>query len=105
MTLWFAEEAFTDEERRKWEPVPQRLVRRHEGSGRLSLYLASHAGAIDGILDRIREEAGEIQVFATGGFSDLIVPLCRTSMRVVPTLTLDGLVAIARRLGLWQPPA
>jgi len=39
---------FTDEERIKWAPVPQRLVRRHEGSGRLSLYLSSHAGAIQG---------------------------------------------------------
>ncbi len=39
---------FTDEERIKWKPVPQRLVRRHEGSGRLSLFLASHAGAIEG---------------------------------------------------------
>ena len=39
---------FTDEERAKFAPVPQRLVRRHEGSGRLSLYLASHIGRIHG---------------------------------------------------------
>ena len=39
---------FTDEERRRFAPVPQRLVRRHAGSGRLSLYLASHAGTIHG---------------------------------------------------------
>lgn len=39
---------FTDEERAKWEPVPQRLVRRHPRTGRLNLYLASHAGAIRG---------------------------------------------------------
>ncbi|MBI1244074.1 MAG: TauD/TfdA family dioxygenase [Alphaproteobacteria bacterium] len=39
---------FTDDERLKWAPVPQRLVRRHPGSGRLCLYLASHAGAIQG---------------------------------------------------------
>jgi alpha-ketoglutarate-dependent 2,4-dichlorophenoxyacetate dioxygenase len=30
------------------QPVPQRLVRRHTGSGRLSLYLSAHAGAIHG---------------------------------------------------------
>ena len=40
---------FTAEERLKWQPVPQRLVRRHPRSGRLSLYLASHAGAIRGL--------------------------------------------------------
>src|SRR5262249_46749220 len=34
---------FTDEERVKWAPVRQRLVRRHPTTGRLSLYLASHA--------------------------------------------------------------
>ena len=32
----------------KWAPVRQRLVRRHPTSGRLSLYLASHAGGIEG---------------------------------------------------------
>jgi len=39
---------FTDEEREKWAPVRQRLVRRHPRTGRLSLFLASHAGAIEG---------------------------------------------------------
>jgi alpha-ketoglutarate-dependent 2,4-dichlorophenoxyacetate dioxygenase len=39
---------FTEEERAKWAPVPHRLVRRHPRSGRLSLYLSSHAGAIRG---------------------------------------------------------
>jgi len=39
---------FTDEERRKFAPVQQRLVRRHPVTGRKSLYLASHAGAILG---------------------------------------------------------
>jgi alpha-ketoglutarate-dependent 2,4-dichlorophenoxyacetate dioxygenase len=39
---------FTEEEKIRFAPVPQRLVRRHMGSGRLSLFLASHAGAIQG---------------------------------------------------------
>ena len=39
---------FTAEDRIKYAQVQQRLVRRHAGSGRLSLYLASHAGAILG---------------------------------------------------------
>src|SRR3569833_1721395 len=37
---------FTNDERVKWTPVRQRLVRRHPRSGRLSLYLSSHAGEI-----------------------------------------------------------
>ena len=39
---------FTDAERAKWAPVRQGLVRRHPTTGRLSLYLASHAGGIEG---------------------------------------------------------
>ncbi len=45
-TLGF--DAFTDAEREKWATVRQRLVRRHPTTGRLSLYLSSHAGAIEG---------------------------------------------------------
>ena len=41
-------EDFTPTEREKWAPVRQRLVRRHPRTGRLSLYLSSHAGAIEG---------------------------------------------------------
>lgn len=37
---------FTDEEREKWKPVVQRLVRRHPRTDRLSLYLSSHIGTI-----------------------------------------------------------
>ena len=39
---------FTDEERRAFAPVTQRLVRTHPSTGRQSLYLASHAGTIIG---------------------------------------------------------
>jgi len=39
---------FTDEERARFRPVRQRLVRTHPVTGRKSLYLASHAGGIVG---------------------------------------------------------
>ena len=39
---------FTEEERRKWAPVRQRLVRVHPSTGRKSLYLASHIGELEG---------------------------------------------------------
>ena len=42
-------DGFTDDERHAFAPVRQRLVRRHPGSGRRSLFLASHIGAIDGM--------------------------------------------------------
>ncbi|HUB50458.1 MAG TPA: TauD/TfdA family dioxygenase, partial [Acetobacteraceae bacterium] len=39
---------FSDDERRRFAPVQQRLVRRHPSTGRKSLFLASHAGTIVG---------------------------------------------------------
>ena len=39
---------FTEAEREKWAAVRQRLVRRQPASDRISLYLSSHAGAIEG---------------------------------------------------------
>ncbi|MDP6692035.1 MAG: TauD/TfdA family dioxygenase [Alphaproteobacteria bacterium] len=39
---------FTDEERERFEPVRQVLLRTHPVTGRKSLYLSSHAGGIDG---------------------------------------------------------
>jgi alpha-ketoglutarate-dependent 2,4-dichlorophenoxyacetate dioxygenase len=41
-------EEWTEEERARNRPVPQRLVRRHPGSGRRSLFLSAHAGEIVG---------------------------------------------------------
>jgi alpha-ketoglutarate-dependent 2,4-dichlorophenoxyacetate dioxygenase len=38
----------TDEERQRFKPVRQRLVRTHPATGRKSLYLSSHAGSIVG---------------------------------------------------------
>ena len=46
-TLGFTE--WTEAERQKFAPVPQRLVRRHPVTGRRSLFLSSHIGAIEGM--------------------------------------------------------
>jgi alpha-ketoglutarate-dependent 2,4-dichlorophenoxyacetate dioxygenase len=40
---------YSDEEKAMFKPVRQRLVRRHPVTGRPSLYLSSHAGAIVGM--------------------------------------------------------
>ncbi len=45
-TLGFTD--FTEEDRKRFAPVLQRLVRRHPKTGRKSLFLSSHAGAIIG---------------------------------------------------------
>ena len=38
---------FTDDERIRFTPVRQRLIRRHPATGRASLFLSSHAGEIE----------------------------------------------------------
>lgn len=45
--LGFAD--YTEEEKKAFAPVPQRLVRRHPGSGRTSLYLSAHIGRVEGM--------------------------------------------------------
>jgi alpha-ketoglutarate-dependent 2,4-dichlorophenoxyacetate dioxygenase len=41
-------DAFSATETARCAPVPQRLVRRHQGSGRLALYLSAHIGRVQG---------------------------------------------------------
>ncbi len=41
-------DAFSEEEAERCKPMPQRLVRRHEPTGRLSLFLSAHIGRIQG---------------------------------------------------------
>lgn len=65
--------------------------------------LHGHAAAIDGMIARFARQMGVKKapdVFLTGGHADQVKALCTTPMLLVPTLTLDGLVDAARRLGL-----
>jgi alpha-ketoglutarate-dependent 2,4-dichlorophenoxyacetate dioxygenase len=57
---------FDDGEREAFRPVPQVLVRRLQDSGRMSLYIASHAGAIRGLADgEARALIDELMAHAT----------------------------------------
>lgn len=51
------------------------------------------ASQVDGMIDRIIEEMNctDAKIFATGGLSSLIVPLCKHNINLVPELTLIGL--------------
>jgi len=57
---------FDASEREAFAPVPQVLVRRLQDSGRMSLYIASHAGAIRGMADdEARQLIDELTAHAT----------------------------------------
>lgn len=54
------------------------------------------AAQVDGMIERIKEEVGckDAKVFATGGLSSLIVPLCKNEIVLLENLTLEGLQRI-----------
>ncbi len=57
---------FDEDERRAFAPVPQVLARKLPDSGRMSLYIASHAGAIRGMADdAARKLLDELTAHAT----------------------------------------
>ena len=57
-----------------------------------------NAAMLDGIVERVRDELGEMpSVVATGEFSSLIVPYCRQNVRLDQNLLLKGLRVIYLR--------
>lgn len=54
------------------------------------------ASQVDGMIERIKAEVGckDAKVFATGGLSSLIVPLCKNEITLLESLTLEGLLKI-----------
>lgn len=51
-----------------------------------------NASLVDGMIDRINEEAGEVlPVFATGGFAHVIIPHCKHEIKLDEYLVLKGL--------------
>ena len=60
--------------------------------------LYSNASALDGIIDRMEEELGEkCTVVATGGLSELVVPLCRKKIILDSNLLIKGLAIIYKK--------
>ena len=58
----------------------------------------SAAAAIDGIIDRLKEELGDdATVIATGGLANKIVPYCRRKIILDDNLLLKGLAVIYRK--------
>lgn len=74
--------------------VPPRVIGRRTDACIQSGVLFGAADAIDGLVGRIKGEWPRPEVpmvIATGGFAEVMAPLCRTFDRVEPHLTLRGL--------------
>lgn len=78
--------------------VPERILGKNTvESVQAGLYFGT-VGQVDEIVGRIQRELKEkALVVATGGLAELIAPQSQTIQQVCPTLTLDGLVAIAEK--------
>ncbi len=56
------------------------------------------ACAVDGMIERIEKELGEkCTVIATGGISNIIIPLCKHKIIIDDTLLLKGLIIIYKK--------
>ena len=78
---------------------PKKVIATNTISCMQSGVILGSASQVDGMVDRIKEEIGknEIIVFATGGLSSVIVPLCKNKIDIKPDFTLEGLLEIYKK--------
>lgn len=79
------------------EPIPHVIGKNTIDSMRSGL-LYGNAFMIDGMIESFEREVGEkCTVIATGGFSGVIKPLCKTDFILDESLILKGLLAIYKK--------
>jgi type III pantothenate kinase len=76
---------------------PETAIGRSSRAAIQSGVVFGFAGLIDGVVRRIEDELGEIQLLATGGLAEVIVPFTETIEHVDEMLTLKGLRLIHER--------
>ena len=78
--------------------APQCAIGRNTTESMQSGVVFAAADMLDGMIDRFAAEMGQPAVIlATGGAAACIVPACRHSIRLAPTLVLEWLLALYRR--------
>jgi type III pantothenate kinase len=76
---------------------PETAIGRSSRAAIQSGVVFGFAGLIDGVVRRIEEEMGEVELLATGGLASTIVPFTETIEEVDEMLTLKGLRLIHER--------
>jgi type III pantothenate kinase len=76
---------------------PETAIGRSSRAAIQSGVVFGFAGLIDGVVRRIEEEMGEVELLATGGLASTIVPFTETIDEVDEMLTLKGLRLIHER--------
>lgn len=73
---------------------PKRLIGTNTIDCMKSGILYGTASSIDGMIDRIKEEIGDVTVIATGGLAGTVVPLCKNKVILDDELLIKGLMII-----------
>ena len=78
---------------------PHRLLGKNTRDAVGAGVLRGHAMMVDGMLRAIAQELGakELPAALTGGYAAALLPLCGSTLRHLPSLTLEGLFEIARK--------
>lgn len=72
--------------------VPERIVAKNTADSIKSGAIFGNASMIDGMIDRVNEEIGEVlPVYATGGMSSMVLPHCKHKITRDEHLVLKGL--------------
>ena len=72
--------------------IPVKVIEKNTADCMRSGVLFGNAALIDGMIDRISAEFGtKLNVYATGGMADLVIPLCTHKIDVDEYLVLKGL--------------
>ena len=79
--------------------VPKKVIGTSTNTSMLSGIVFSSASAVDGMIERIKEEIGnkDCKVIATGGLSKVIIPACKNEILLCENLTLCGLLEIYKK--------
>ncbi|MCD8181401.1 MAG: type III pantothenate kinase [Firmicutes bacterium] len=74
--------------------VPKKLIGTNTPDCMKSGILYGTASSIDGMIDRIKEEIGDVTVVATGGLAGTVIPLCKNKVILDDELLIKGLMII-----------
>ena len=76
---------------------PKNLIGKNTIDCMNSGIIYGNASMIDGLIDRIKDEIGDVKVIATGGLSKLIIPYSKHEIIYDPDLLLKGLYYIYKK--------
>lgn len=77
--------------------APKSVIGKNTVDAMQSGVVYGNASLIDGMVEKITKEFGEMNIVATGGLAGFIVPYCKEKMIIDDNLILKGLLAIYKK--------